>query len=38
MELIANREFREKIGASARASVYERFSYDRVLEGYLLED
>lgn len=41
MELIANRELREKFGASAKASVYERFNYNRALEaleGYLLED
>lgn len=41
MELIANRELRERFGASARASVYERFDYHRALaalEGYLEED
>jgi len=41
MELIANSELREKFGASARASVYDRFDFNRALEaleGYLLED
>ena len=41
MELIANRELREKFGAYAKASVYERFDYNRALEaleGYLEED
>lgn len=41
MELIANRELRERFGASARASVHERFDYNRALEaleGYLEDD